>query len=63
MSPYKLNFTTFSTFDEVSDTSSIAKNEDSAITLGDSVDRRVIGQEFDIICILINVEDSTEVKK
>jgi hypothetical protein len=37
ISPYKLNFTTLSTFDEVSDTSSIAKNEDAAITLGECV--------------------------
>lgn len=52
-----------STFDEVSDTSSIAKNEDAAITLGDCVERRVIGQEFDVVCILIKIEETTEVKK
>ena len=37
MSPFKLVFTTLSSFEEVSDTSSIAKNEDSAITLGDCI--------------------------
>ena len=31
-------------FEEVSDTSSIAKNEDSAITLGECVERRIVAQ-------------------
>lgn len=44
MSPFKLIFSTNSKFEEVSDTSSIAKNEDSAITLGECVERRIIGQ-------------------
>jgi hypothetical protein len=47
----------------VLDTSSIAKNEDSAITLADCVERRIIGQEFDVVCILVNVEETIEVKK
>ena len=37
MSPFKLVFTMLSSFEEISDTNSIAKNEDSAITLGDCV--------------------------
>lgn len=36
-SPYKLVFTALSKFEEVSDTNSIAKNEDAAITLGECV--------------------------
>jgi hypothetical protein len=27
------------------------------------VERKVIGQEFDVVCILIKIEETTEVKK
>lgn len=37
-------FSTNTLFEEVSDTSSIAKNEDSAITLGECVERRIVAQ-------------------
>ncbi len=63
MSAYKLVFTTLSTFEEVSDTNSIAKVEDSAITLGECVERKIIGQEFDVVCILVSIQDTIEVKK
>jgi hypothetical protein len=31
--------------------------------MADCIERRIIGQEFDVVCILVNVEESIEVRK
>lgn len=55
MSPFKLTFGMNAMFEEVSDVNIIARTEDSAITIGDLLNKQIYDQEFDIIGILAEI--------
>lgn len=63
MSPFKLMFYNNSLFEQVSDVQIISKSEDSAITLSDVLTKRIYDQEFDILGILVEIEDPKDISK
>ena len=62
-SPYTLIFDSRSLFKEVSDVNLIAKNEDTAVTLGEVYEKRIFHQEFDVIAILGEIKEETTIQK
>lgn len=62
-SPYTLIFDSKSIFKEVSDVNLIAKNEDTAITLGEVYDKKVFNQEFDVIAYVDEVKEESTIQK
>ena len=63
LSPYTLIFHNKSVFNEVSDVNIIVKNEDTAITLGEVYDRKVLHQDFDVIAYVVEVKPETSYQK
>jgi hypothetical protein len=63
MSPFRLIFSVNSVFEEVSDVNIISRPEDAAITLGDLITKPIFDQEFDIIGILVGIEEPKEITK
>lgn len=63
ISPFKLMFHVNSVFEEVSDVNIIAKVEDSALSLGQVLEKGVFDQEFDILGILVEIEEAKEIMK
>lgn len=56
-------FHTNSLFEEISDVNIIARVEDSALSLGQVLEKGVYDQEFDILGILVQIEDPVEIQK
>ena len=63
MSPYRLIFNTNSSFEEVSDVHLIARSEETAINLCDLLTNPQEEQEFDIVGVLVEVEEPKEITK